>query len=105
VLQAPRLGGMSRPEVGVAAPARNPHGMEPYAERASFRGDDDPALVAAALACPVCLSGDVSWALEVDEWEAQVECSCQSCGHRREVGLNSQQALRLYLHRSRPLVA
>jgi hypothetical protein len=79
--------------------------MERSAEQASFRGDDDPVLVAAALACPVCLSGDVDWALEVDEWEAQVECSCRSCGHRRGVELNSQQALRLYLHRSRPLVA
>jgi hypothetical protein len=101
----PRLGGMRRFAVGPAADARNPHGMERYPERASFRGDDDPVLVAAALACPVCLSGDVDWALAVDEWEAQVECSCQSCGHRREVELNSQQALRLYLHRLRPLVA
>jgi hypothetical protein len=74
-------------------------------ERANFRGDDHPALVAATLACPSCLSGDVEWALEVDEWEAQVHCSCRHCGHHRAVELNSQQALRLYLHRSHPLVA
>ena len=79
--------------------------MEHYSERASFRGDDDPALVAAALACPVCLSGDVDWALEVDEWDAVVHCSCRACGHSRPVELNSQQALRLYLHQSRALVA
>ena len=73
--------------------------METLTEQASFRGDDDPALVAATLACPVCLSGEVGWALEVDEWDAQVHCTCRQCGHRRAVGLNTQQALRLYLNR------
>ena len=71
--------------------------MESLSELASFRGDDDPRLVAAALACSVCLSGEVDWALDVDGWEAEVWCSCRACGHRRAVGLNSQQALRLYL--------
>jgi hypothetical protein len=71
--------------------------METQAELASFRGDDDPRLVSAALACSICLSGEVDWALDVDGWDAQVWCSCRSCGHRRAVGLNSQQALRLYL--------
>jgi hypothetical protein len=71
--------------------------MTEQAELAIFRGDDDPRLVAAALSCPLCLSGEIDWALEVDDWEAQVWCSCRSCGHRRAVGLNSQQALRLYL--------
>jgi hypothetical protein len=74
-------------------------------EPANFRGDDEPCLVQAALACRMCLSGAVAWSLEVDEWEAQVECSCRDCGHRRVMSLNSQQALRLYLHRSRPLAA
>jgi len=58
----------------------------------------------AALACPGCLSGEVEWALEVKEWEAQVECTCRKCGHRRAVGLSSDQALRLHLHRARPIV-
>lgn len=71
-----------------------------FTERASFRGDDDPRLVAAALACPACLSGEVDWALEVDEWEAEVYCACRSCGYTRSVELNTQQALRLYLNRS-----
>ena len=79
--------------------------MSEYTEQASFRGDDDPALVAAALACPACLSGDVEWALEVEEWEAEVHCTCRACGHTRSVELNSQQALRLYLNRSHALVA
>ena len=74
-------------------------------ELATFRGDDDPSLVRATLACRVCLSGEVAWRLSVDDWEAQVECRCLSCGDRRTVSLNSQQALRLYLHRSSPLVA
>ena len=71
--------------------------VQPLPELASFRGDDDPRLVAAALACSACLSGEVDWALDVDGWEAEVWCTCRSCGHRRAVGLNSQQALRLYL--------
>ena len=78
--------------------------MERQAELASFRGDDDPRLVSAALSCPVCLSGEVDWALDVDGWEAQAWCSCRACGHRRAVGLNSQQALRLYLRARYPVV-
>jgi hypothetical protein len=66
-------------------------------ELASFRGDDDPSLVAAALACRVCLSGDVDWALEVDDFDGQVECRCRACGHLRIVSLTSEQALRLSL--------
>jgi hypothetical protein len=85
--------------------AGNLRGMRKCAEQACFRGDDDPRLVAAALACPVCLSGAVDWALEVGDWEAQVECSCRQCGHVRAVGLNQDQALRLYCHRLHPLVA
>jgi hypothetical protein len=66
-------------------------------ELASFRGDDDPSLVAAALACRVCLSGDVDWALEVDDFDGEVECRCRACGHLRTVSLTSEQALRLSL--------
>ena len=77
--------------------------METCTETASFRGDDDPRLVRAALACRRCLSGNVDWSLELAPWEAQVECACRECGHRRVVGLNLQQALRLSLHRAQPL--
>lgn len=66
-------------------------------EVASFRGDDDPRLVAASLACRVCLSGDVLWTLEGREWEAEAECRCGACGHAWTVGLTSDQALRLSL--------
>jgi hypothetical protein len=66
-------------------------------ELASFRGDDDPSLVAAALACRACLSGDVEWSLRVDDFDGEVECRCRSCGYVREVSLTSEQALRLSL--------
>jgi hypothetical protein len=74
-------------------------------ELASFRGDDEPRLVRAALACPMCLSGQVEWSLELDEVGAEVDCACRDCGHHRVVTLNTQQALRLYLHRQNPLPA
>ena len=41
-------------------------------EMASFRGDDDHSLVEASLACRVCLSGDVDWALEIGDFDGQV---------------------------------
>jgi hypothetical protein len=68
-------------------------------EPASFRGDDDPRLVAATLACRVCLSGDVEWSLVVDPdgFEADVECRCCACGDRRSLSLTTEQALRLSL--------
>jgi hypothetical protein len=71
--------------------------MEETLELASFRGDDDPCLVAAALACPVCLSGEVEWSLRVDDFEGEVCCRCRACGHVRLVSLTSDQALRLSL--------
>ena len=69
----------------------------PAAELAIFRGDDDPSLVAAALACRACLSGDVDWSLQVDDFDGQVECRCRDCGYVRTVSLTSEQTLRLSL--------
>ena len=66
-------------------------------ELAQFRGNDDPSLVAATLACRACLSGDVEWSLRVDDFEGEVECRCRSCGYRRAVSLTSEQTLRLSL--------
>ena len=71
--------------------------MDDSLELAIFRGDDDPSLVAAALACRACLSGDVEWSLRVEDFEGTVECSCQTCGYVREVSLTSEQTLRLSL--------
>ena len=66
-------------------------------ELATFRGNDDPLLVAAALACRVCLSGDIEWALEVGDFDGWVHCRCRSCGDRRVLSLTADQALRLSL--------
>jgi hypothetical protein len=71
--------------------------MDSSLELASFRGDDDPSLVAAALACRACLSGEVYWSLRVDDFEGAVECRCRTCGYVREVSLTSEQTLRLSL--------
>jgi len=72
-------------------------------ELTSFRGDDDRCLVAASLACRMCLSGEVDWTLEVDDFDGQVNCRCRSCGHARVITLTYDQALRLSLERPDPL--
>ena len=66
-------------------------------ELATFRGDDDPLLVAAALACRRCLSGNVEPSLSIAEFDAEAICRCRSCGYTRTVSLTSEQALRLSL--------
>ena len=72
-------------------------------ELASFRGDDHPGLVAAALSCRVCLSGEVDWSLALDDFEGRAQCRCRRCGDRRELSLTSEQCLRLALQGRRPL--
>ena len=70
-------------------------------ELATFRGDDEPALVAATLACRVCLSGEVEWSVEVDDFhDGWVHCRCRHCGDARVVSLTADQALRLSLDAS-----
>jgi hypothetical protein len=71
--------------------------MDQTLELATFRGNDEPCLVEAALACRACLSSDVEWSLLVDDFEGQVECRCRSCDYRRMVSLTSEQTLRLSL--------
>jgi hypothetical protein len=73
--------------------------MDEAREIASFRADDDPSLVEAALACRVCLSSEIDWSLEIGEFDGQVHCRCRTCGDRRVVSLTSDQTLRLSLHR------
>lgn len=73
-------------------------------ETAAFRGADQDCLVAASLACPLCLSGHVRWRLTVSEdYDSHVDCACEECGHERTVFLAQEQALRLALHERRPL--
>ena len=78
----------------------DPLGLEETLELASFRGNDDPSLVAAALACRACLSGDVDWSLLIDDFDAEAICHCRACGYTRAVSLTSEQALRLALQDS-----
>jgi hypothetical protein len=70
---------------------------ETVQELATFRGDDDPALVAAALACRGCLSAAIDWALLIEDFEAEAVCTCRDCGYTRTVSLTAEQALRLSL--------
>lgn len=71
--------------------------MVTLTETASFRGDDETLLVAASLACRMCLSGEIDWSLRVEDWDAEAECRCRACGYKRTVSLTSDQALRLSL--------
>jgi hypothetical protein len=90
--------GVWAPEPFPLAPcSANLRGMENTLELANFRGNDEPCLVEAALACRACLSGDVEWSLMVEEFEGQVECRCRDCGYARTVSLTSEQTLRLSL--------
>ncbi|MBX5469194.1 MAG: hypothetical protein IRZ21_04760 [Thermoleophilaceae bacterium] len=77
--------------------------MPQVVETASFRSDDVDCLVAASLACPSCLSGEVDWRLGMTPWDGWVDCRCTRCGHERRVYLAPDQALRLSLHEARPL--
>jgi hypothetical protein len=47
-------------------------------ELAYFRGNDEPSLVAATLACSVCLSADVEWSLEVADFDGW--CTAAAAG-------------------------
>jgi hypothetical protein len=67
------------------------------AETAVFRGDDPSALVAAGLACRVCLAGDVEWRLELEPWDDRARTRCRRCGDERTVSLTPEQGLRLSL--------
>ena len=68
-------------------------------EIAFFNPVDEPCLVAASLACSVCLGEEIDWAMRGGDWEPAVICSCRSCGHTRTVHLTGDQALRLELDR------
>jgi hypothetical protein len=69
---------------------------------ASFLPADEDLLVAAALACPWCLSGEVEWRLGNLEHEDWAECECERCDRPFVVHLSPEQALRLALAPPRP---
>lgn len=68
---------------------------------ARFRPDDDPRLVAASFACPVCLGLDADARLVLSPEDSEVECSC-ACGTTWLVAVDAGQALRLVLHPPQP---
>jgi hypothetical protein len=68
------------------------------ADTARFRSDDPDALVAASLACPVCLGGEqVEWEAALGGHDPAVLCWCPSCKQSWCVYLAPQQALRFGL--------
>ena len=70
---------------------------------ARFRADDDPRLVAAAFACPVCLGLDAVARLMLEPEDAEVACSCAACDVDWVVAVDPGQLMRVALHP--PLVA
>jgi hypothetical protein len=68
------------------------------ADTARFRSNDPDLLVAASLACPICLrSEEVEWEAALEGYDPSVECSCPSCHERWRVYLAPLQALRFSL--------
>jgi hypothetical protein len=68
------------------------------ADTARFRSDDPDELVAASLACPICLRSEpVEWEAALDGYDPSVECHCPSCEQRWRVYLGPQQELRFGL--------
>lgn len=71
--------------------------MHPHDDVARFRADDDPSLVAASFACPVCLGLHAVARLVLAPDDCEVECSC-TCGTEWHVAVDQAQVLRLVLH-------
>jgi hypothetical protein len=65
---------------------------------ARFYPDDPDELVAASLACPICLrTEDVEWDDTLEGYDPSVQCWCPLCQERWRVYLAPFQALRLGL--------
>ena len=72
--------------------------MEALADTARFLPGDPDALVAASLACPLCLEAEeVRWKDSLEGYDPSVSCLCPSCHARWSVYLTPEQALRLGL--------
>ena len=67
-------------------------------DTARFLPGDPDVLVAASLACPLCLDSDaVAWDAALEGYDPSVRCSCPSCQAHWSVYLTPEQALRLGL--------
>jgi hypothetical protein len=72
--------------------------MVTLADTARFRPDDPDALVAASLACPLCLRADeVERDAALEGYDPSVQCHCPYCQEGWRVYLTPEQALRLGL--------
>jgi hypothetical protein len=70
--------------------------MAMLADTARFRPDDPDELVAASLACPLCLRSDgVDWHAALDSYDSSCECYCSHCDEQWRVYVAPHQALRL----------
>ncbi|MCW3010791.1 MAG: hypothetical protein JWO90_1195 [Solirubrobacterales bacterium] len=72
--------------------------MDGFDDVARFRADDDPQLVAASFACPVCLGLDGVARLLIERDDSEVECACVGCGTAWTVAVDPAQVMRLVLH-------
>ena len=72
--------------------------MVEHTDTARFRPDDPDALVAASLACPICLRSEhVRWEAALEGYDPSVECLCPACQERWRVYLAPEQTLRFGL--------
>ncbi len=72
--------------------------MVRLADTARFRPDDPDALVAASLACPICLRSEgMAWEAALEDYDPWVLCRCPACEQRWRVYLAPDQALRVGL--------
>jgi hypothetical protein len=96
--RAPHPGGAGRRGLARRGRWAQDRAILALSDIARFRPDDPDALVAAALACPVCLNeSEIGWTPELDGYDPSVGCRCPSCQIRWRVYLAPEQALRLSL--------
>ena len=98
LIQGPHPGGCPRPAVARSARQGQAEAIDGLADTARFAPTDPDAVVAASLACPICLRGeDVRWHAVLRGYDPSVQCRCPSCDARWRVYLTPDQALRLGL--------
>jgi hypothetical protein len=102
------VGAADSPQAGGNRPGSIARGSQPgqagtidgLADIARFRTDDPDVLVAASLACPLCLRAeDIDWQAALQGYDPWVQCRCPTCEQRWRIYLTPDQALRLGLMR------
>ena len=72
--------------------------MELLDDVARSGADDDPRVVAASFACPLCLGLETEARLVIVPDDSEVECACPVCGADWRVAVDAAQVMRLVLH-------